>query len=508
MKEFAYLLLAASFCVVGCTDTQNPVTSKNNRPVLVLDDDDLGFGSSVLVFQSGKAYPFTFRVTDADNHDLFVSARVLNSTGSVEIGSPLDDLYTGSFHPNDVGSHTVRITVSDRIDSVSGSLSVNLGLLVATPRLSPSNEMFNGQELMLDGQQSQSPHGSISSYTWLLRNNGGVVERLVPTETGATLSNPFRWTVLAPVGQYNIGLAVTDVETQSDTSWLTFTVKNSVPVGAFQVETDPDEILEKIIVTTYEATDPDPGDSLGLAVSWRLNGTPLPAFNGFKLPTLSSKGGVQEVTQVVTDQHGGIGEFTRQVDVRGLPEARFVFPNNATSFAIINDTTITINATTSIPGHLSQGIERYVWYQRRLNGVTTPIDSGSVLNSLLFDIDHVVGVHEVGLKIVNREGLSTLILWQQLDVVNSLPEAYFEVDINCSPSGQCAFQVTLNGSTDRDPQDQLTYDWYRNCLLTDTHVATPNFGAPLDNPINSIMLIVRDQHGGEGRFTFGDACPP
>ncbi len=501
------LILLGLVLAMGCTSEENPVGSKNNKPELVIEGEGLGFGGSVFVFEEGKSYPFAVRATDADNHRIYVTARVLNNTGTVSIGEPMDNIYPGSFRPNATGEHTVRITVSDRIDSVSANLTARFGRLTAVARLTPSNQLFNLQELTLDGQQSQSPHGAITSYTWLLRNSSGVVEKLVPTETGATPANPFRWNVLAPVGQYSIGLVVADVETQSDTAWAAFTIKNSQPVGGFQVETNFEQILEKVIVTTYEADDPDPGDSLSLVVAWRLDGQTLSDFNGLRMPTIPAKGGRRQLTQVVTDQHGGVGEFTRDVDVRGMPEAHFVFPNNETSFSIINDTTFAIDGTASIAGHLSTGIEEYIWYQRPLNGQAQEISRGNILNTLSFEVMHTVGLHDIGLKIKNREGLETLILWQRLEVVNSPPTAYFELDVDCSISGQCAFNVTLNGSKDRDPFDVLTYDWYRNCELTNQHDATPGFSSTQQNPITSIMLIAKDPHGASARFVSGQACP-
>ena len=507
MKRLMYLMLAGLVLALGCSDAENPVSAKNHKPELILTGEGLGFGGDVFVYKTGKVYPFAFRATDADNHNLFVSARLIKGSGSVSIGTPEDGIYPGSFRPETEGEHTIKITVHDKIDTTSGTLNVRLGTLVAIPRLSPGTALFNGEELICDGGQSQSPHGSIQSYTWLLKNQNGVIDKLVPTESGATPSNPFRWSVLAPVGQYSVGLVVADTETQSDTTWLSFTVKNSPPVGGFQVEADFEKILEKVIVNTYEANDPDPGDSLTLTVKWRLNGQELPAFNGLRLPTLPSKGGKHQVTQVVTDQHGGVGEFTREVDVRGVPEAHFVFADGKTSFAIVNDTTTTIDGSTSIAGHLSQGIEEYVWYQRAVNGEAKEIDRGSRLNTLQFEIYHPVGLHEIGLQIKNREGLETLILWQALEVVNSPPVAYFEMQVTCSQSGQCSWRITINGSTDRDPFDQLTYDWYRNCILTNLHDPTPGFGSTLQDPINSIMLVAKDPHGGSSRFTSGQSCP-
>ena len=511
MKRLVYAVLAVLTFVVGCSQVDNPVTSKNNKPVLTLTGDGLGFGGDVLVYATGKTYPFAFSATDADNHQLFVTAQAANNSGTVTIGNPVDGVYPGSFLPNAEGQHSLRITVSDRIDSVNGTLAISLGLLVAKFRVSPTGDLQNGQELTLDGSESQSPHGAIQTFAWFLRYApDGIIEGIAETQ-----SNNFRWTVGAPIAQHQVGLVVSDVETSSDTVWAPFTVKSTPPVPNFEVEPFDDPVYETAEVDTNLTTDVDTpyGDTVALT-QWFIrmlspiaepNRRYLAAYDNVAQPVLRDlAGGDYEITLKVTDSAGLFAERTAEASVWGLPASSFALAG-VTDGKISWCKDLEADGGESSPGHRSFGIAQRVWMLQHPSGEVDTLSTGllEVLGRDLSTDDF--GDYKLGLIIRNQEGRSSAPLWLPYAVLNMPPEVVGPKYTVTGSQAGINYTVVENSShpgLDEEACDSIEYWWFVDGVEVNASEnrdnPTPTFRFPPgDLGTHVISLKVVDSKGEE-----------
>jgi len=509
MKRLLQLALACMVIALGCSQVDNTVSSKNNKPVLTLTGDGLGFGGDVFVYEAGKAYQFLFSATDADNHELFVTTRVTTGSGTVTIGNPVDGVYPGSYLPNAEGQHSLRITVSDRIDSVNGTLAISLGRLLPKFKASPTGDLLNGQELTLDARESQSPHGTIQTYTWFIKlAPDGIVE-----EIGETQSNTFRWTVGAPLAQHQVGLVVADVETSSDTAWAPITVKSTPPVPNFEVEPFDDPVYEIAEVDTNLTTDVDApyGDSVVLS-QWyirMLRPTQEPtrrylsAHDNAAQPVFRSlPGGDYEITLKVTDSAGLSAEHTEEASVWGLPASSFAF-TGVTDGKISWCKDLAADGGESTAGHRSFGIAERTWMLQHPSGDVDTLAIG-LLEVLERDLSpYPFGNYKLGLIVRNQEGRSSAPLWVPFSIVNLPPEVVgVKYTFTGNPAGR-HYVMTENAShpgVGEQSCDTIEYWWLVDGGWTgiDRSISTPgiSFG-PTDGNKHIISLRLVDSKGAE-----------
>lgn len=508
MKRLLYAALAVLTFAPACSKVDNPVNAKNTKPVLTLTGDGLGFGGDVLVYQAGKVYPFSFGASDPNNHELFITTRVTTGSGTVIIGNPVDGVYPGSYLPNAEGQHSVRITVSDRIDSVSGTLSVSLGRLVSSFIVSPTGDLLNGQELTLDARASQSPHGTIQTFTWFIKlAPDGVVEQI-----GETQSNTFRWTVGAPLSQHQIGLVVADIETSSDTAWAPITVKSTPPVPNFEVEPFDDPVYEIAEVDTNLTTDVDApyGDSVVLS-QWyirMLRPTQEPtrrylsAHDNVAQPVFRNlPGGDYEITLKVTDSAALSAERIREASVWGLPASSFAFAG-ITGGKISWCKDLVADGGESSAGHRSLGIAERIWMLQHPSGDVDTLAVG-LLEVLERDLSaDAFGDYKLGLIVRNQEGRSSAPLWVPFSIVNLPPEVVgVKYTFTGNPAGR-HYVMTENASHPGvgESCDTIEYWWLVDGGWTgiDRSISTPgiSFG-PTDGNKHVISLRLVDSKGAE-----------
>jgi len=126
MKE-RLLFLACVLILITCSSEKsgdkNPLVANNKAPVLEI----IGFEAASLVYNAEKSYEFKFKAFDENATEVSVSAKVLDSTGTVTIGNKNDaDVYTALFKPAQKGEHSIEISVTDHASTTTGMVSVLL----------------------------------------------------------------------------------------------------------------------------------------------------------------------------------------------------------------------------------------------------------------------------------------------------------------------------------------------------------------------------------------------
>lgn len=587
MKQFFIFTALCTLIVISCSDKKNvnPLTENNAAPSLQI----VGFEADTLVYVAGKVYAFEFKVTDESIQNLHVTAKVIGETGSVTIvGNTSAGLYQANFVPKKKGTHLIEISVSDGLETTTGTLSVFLGdnqnpvavilaqeierdvqnvrftyefdasqssdrdskivkevwnldgTIVENPLankfqhtftyyanyqieltvedefggansakvtidnsrplasflIRPGAEGKNGDQITLDATASTSTNGDINSYTWFRRNALQGLDIIAEVT-----ANIFRFDVNMAVGANKIGLVVDDVEGNiSDTTWVEFTVINQPPQASFTHDTE----LERIIITTNQTQDIDPGDTI--TFSWSINDSSVTDKENEKLPVFDVRGDVYQLTLTATDNHSDADSVTQTVSVPGVPEANFVFPDGVEdNFVTKNSQTVTIDGDRSIGGNESRGVDTYIWLLRPLNGATEQIATGRA-DFVILNVNHEIGDYEVGLKVTNLEGLESATTWRNLKIINSPPIAEFTCKFEAFVQA-IVYTIISNDSSDPDPNDAITYHWFLDGVeQVNVDGPKPTFSRSHDAPVNTITLKVMDSHEGVGEKSLNGGC--
>ncbi len=405
-------------------------------------------------------------------------------------GNLVEKLFTETFQFtfDYYASYRIELTVTDEHDSTNTTVqTIDNSRPIASFTVTPSAEGQNGDNITLNAANSQSPNGDITSYMWLNKTPAGRIDILNEATT-----NRFAYTLNLPVGSNAIGLVVNDAAgNTSDTTWTDFTVLNTPPEADFDAEIG----FEQIVITNNESEDIDPDDVL--TFQWYVNDSLLQNYTDQLTPTINIQGDNFVLRLDVTDNHNATTSTSANLNVPGSPVAQFLILNVNVNNETHNLETATFDATASTAGNLSNGIDRYTWFIRPQNGLSTVLaDTGAAFKEL--SIAHIVGVYEIGLIITNDEGLQSERLWQELTVLNSNPTAEFSVQSGASRSAT----VSSNNSMDIDPEQTINYFWFIDGIedVAKRSIKLPIWtGLPLGQ--RTIMLRVEDNAGGSAELT-------
>lgn len=410
-------------------------------------------------------------------------------------GNLVEKLFTETFQFtfDYYASYRIELTVTDEHDSTNTTVqTIDNSRPIASFTVTPSAEGQNGDNITFNAANSQSPNGDITSYMWLNKTPAGRIDILNEATT-----NRFAYTLNLPVGSNAIGLVVNDAAgNTSDTTWVELTILNTAPEARFNADT----ALEQIIITDNQSKDIDPDDVL--TYEWYANDSLLPAYTGQLTPTITIRGDIYTLRLDVTDSQNETTSATESLSVPGLPESNFAITNVNQSNETFNLETVILDASASIAGNESRGIDRYTWFIRPQNGLSTVLaDTGAAFKEL--KIAHTVGVYEIGLVITNDEGVKSERVNQNMTVLNSNPTAEFSVQSGASRSAT----VSSNNSTDIDPGQTINYFWFIDLIdgkleedESKRSIEFPTWtGLPLGQ--RTIMLRVEDNAGGSAELT-------
>ncbi len=386
---------------------------------------------------------------------------------------------------NYYADYAITLTITDEHGATStSSMTIDNSRPEAVFQILPDNETGNGEEITLNASGSASPQGRIEQYEWLLSSPENDLNVLAQVTTSI-----FRTELLTPVGDNRVGLIVTDQEgSQSDTVWAQLQVVNTAPQALFACTS----ALEQISVTSNTSSDIDPGEVL--TFRWLLDGMEMPEYDNQATPTLAVLGGIYDITLQVTDSHGDTGEFTKQqLTVPGLPVANFVFNGLDENGGAKNATSVTLDAGTSEAGEGGRRIDRYSWHWRPVGGSAVVLSDTSA-PLLRVDLNHPVGDYEIGLDVVNDNGLTSLREWQLFSVANSPPVPAFHAGVSIGRT----ISVSSNNSFDIDPDQTIDFTW-----LVDGEIDSASEGVRLPRwtglsvGSHTITLRVTDSAGGQ-----------
>lgn len=475
-----FLSILTLLLVVSCSDKKesNPLSAKNSPPSLEI----IGFVSETLTFIENSKYAFEFKVTDKEDNSLTVSAKSNDSSGVVEMqGTSSEGIYNANYTPFRKGQHIIEITVSDGLEKVNGNLTVNFIENNALLIIIPDNNIKNGDQIVFDGSRSSDVSGTIKKYYWFLESAGN------RTLLQVGESNTFNYTVHTRVGTNQAGLMVEDLAGNlSDTSWVAFEVDNQEPIADFEYATD----FLKITITKNNSTDFDPFDEV--EYRWLINDIEQTDARNKNTPffSLESAGDVSLKLQVL-DKNGGMNEQEENISVQGgQPNAVLNVPNSTTNGRSL----ILDGSGSNAPGDVA--ITKYYFYL--LDNGQQLLSSGS--NQMFtFTEKLLVGNHEFGLIVENANSLQSNMAKEDVEYRNTDPLANFELDAEIEK-----IIVTSNTSSDIDPGDQLTYNWFVNSEIKSTDQA-PQFDLAAGD--YTITLRVSDSYGGDGEKVVAIGVP-
>ncbi len=459
----------------------------NNAPVAVIEYQQLSRDIP------NRNFTYEFDGSKSLDKDSPLVKAIWDLDGTVVESTP-DQKLTHTF--NYYADYKIELTVEDQLGATNkASITIDNSLPLASFAIRPAAEARNGEQVTLDASGSFSPHADIASYKWLSRPRGGGLNVLAEVT-----QNIFRYDVSMPVGNNAVGLVVQDAEgNTSDSTWVTLSVVNQPPEVEFSFTT----ALEKITVTANPTRDIDAGDSLSFA--WFLNGARLTDQDDILLPVFDVRGDLYQLTLTATDNHGASASANKNVSVPGVPEAHFVFPDSVEdNFGARNGRILIIDGRGSIAGNESRGIDDYTWFLRPAGQPSTTIGQGRA-NSVAIDMNHPLGEYEVGLKVTNSEGSESNTTWKNMVVLNSDPTADFTCEFQAFQQA-IVYRIQGNDSSDPDPDDTLTYQWFLDGVEQTETVPTPTFTRSHTDFVTTITLRVSDSHGGSGEKSVDGAC--
>ena len=481
--------IAASDGLETTTGVLNVNVGDNRSPVAVI--------AVRTVERDLSAQEFTYEFDASLSFDKDQGDRIVKASWDLD-GNPEEStitqkvIKTFDYYAN----YEIKLTVEDSFGAATTtSMVIDNSLPLASFEIRPTSQARNGDNVTLDGSDSISPRAEIISYKWLSRH--ATVGTNVLTELTESV---YRYLVEMPVGNNDIGLIVHDEEGSiSDTTWGVLTVLNRPPDVNFTFTT----ATEQIIVTESQVSDQDMGDVVTLM--WYLDGVRLPEFDDASTPVINVRGAVYQLTLTAMDDHGAASSATKTVSVPGLPEADFLFPDDIEdNYEAHNGITLLVDGSSSIAGNESRGVETYIWTLRPEGDVAVIVAQGRS-STLSLPLSHELGDYEIGLKIINREGVESSTISKSMTIVNSPPVAAFTCDFQAFTTA-IVYRILSNTSSDPDPGEVFTYRWFLDGVEQAHTGATPTFTRSHTEFVNEVKLVVEDTHGGVGEKSVDDGC--
>ena len=205
------------------------------------------------------------------------------------------------------GDFTVTVTVTDDDgDAGSDGLMVVVTVVPNEPPIAnagPDQTVSEGDTVFLAGTDSEDPDGDIIQFDWDF-GDGGVGQ-------GATVSH-----VYPENGAFTVTLTVTDNEGATGNDTALVTVVNVAPIVKGGADQDADEGDTVGISATF--TDPSAADTHIATIDWddgSLDTVIDPAFSPLSASHVYTDDGTFFVTVTITDNDGGFGSDTLEVDV-------------------------------------------------------------------------------------------------------------------------------------------------------------------------------------------------
>jgi YD repeat-containing protein len=191
------------------------------------------------------------------------------------------------------------------------------------------NPADTGQTVTLNASASSDPDGTIAKYEWDLDGNGSY-----ETDTGATATTT---KVYATAGTVNVGLRVTDNNSQTATVGHTVTVQNRPPAASFTVTPSPANTRQTVTFNGSGSSDPD---GTITKYEWDLDGngsyetntaasaTTTKVFTATAAPTLGLR---------VTDSNNATATTTRTLTVNSGYRAAILATTGISDFWRLDD---------------------------------------------------------------------------------------------------------------------------------------------------------------------------
>ncbi|AZH26006.1 PKD domain-containing protein [Haloplanus aerogenes] len=287
------------------------------------------------------------------------------------------------------GKYEVTLSVTDEhggTDTATKSINIEGG--------SPPTAQFDvtpdspttGEEITLDGSDSDDPDGTIEQYQWRVRRGTEVMRK----GTGAT------FTFSGSPGTYEITLIVTDDSGQTDKAGRSVTVEDSqAPTAAFDITPAEPVAGEEVTLDASESDDPDGAIQ---EYSWEIRQKPFqnPELDSGEVITRTFSKGTYAVTLIVSDDDGKTGRTTETLTVAaGSKRPIAMFDVTPASPREGDDITVDAGDSEDPDGT----IEEYQW---RIERDATTVASGSG-ETFTFTAD-TDGTHDIEFTVTDNDG--------------------------------------------------------------------------------------------------------
>lgn len=436
----------------GGSDSSTPVqVSENHAPIANVADLPTQFIlGQLLHFDAGAS-------SDTDDDPLSYQWSIVDKDGNSLLldSSSIQEL---TFLPPTASQYQLTLIVNDG-NSNSEPYLFTFTVEEAANIIADAGAKQNvkvADIVTLNGVSSESQHGTINQYQWLLLEK--------PTQSQALINNADAViaTFTADIaGSYIVQLMIVDELNNNDSIQVSIDAsvqnQNSAPVAIINADKLNIQVGQQALLDGRASTDADVGDTL--TYQWQLttpSGSQAVLNTTDKIDTMFNADVVGDytITLISSDQSSSSEPVTQTItaSVSNLPPIAVAGPNQ---IATIGQTVLLNGSASSDPegDNLS-----YTWKLfGRPSGSTTLLSNDEQVEAS-FVVD-AAGKYLIALKVF--DGQATSILRRssvvQIDVEDTLKPNAVISSVSTAQVGQ---SINLDASLSSDPRElNLTYDW-------------------------------------------------
>jgi PKD repeat protein len=335
---------------------------------------------------------------------------------------------------DNIGSYDITLTVTDDDGAKSTtSISVEVTAVNQPPVASYAITPTSGEAPLvvnMDGSSSSDPDGSIENYLWDFGDGS--------TGNGVTATKTFN-----NAGTFTVTLTVTDDNgaSASISNEVTVTSTNVSPLASFTASPTSGEAPLTVNVDASVSSDPD-----GTIVQYNWDFGNGITDNKKVASVTYNNAGSYTITLVVTDNDGGTGTISLQIEVSPANQPPIpVFTSNLTS----GKAPLTIELDASESSDSDGTITSYDWDFG--NGT----NSSGLNTQVTYDMP---GTYTITLTLVDNDGaIASVSKNIQVNDANIPPVANF---VASPTSGKSPLTISLDASGSNDADGSVvSYDW-------------------------------------------------
>jgi PKD repeat protein len=386
---------------------------------------------------SGEApFEVTFDASSSNAVDGTIASYSWNfGDGSTESGST-KAIVNHTF--NIAKQYTITLTVTNT-HGVSNSTTQVINTLNSAPSahltVTPSDENYSTESIVLDGSNSTDPNGSVKRYLWSYRKN------LVVTELGETSNSRFSISEELPIGSLQFALRV--VDNNNDTSEVfydNYTILNAEPISEIVLNKASGQAP---LTVNFDASNSyDPSNNQSITYQWYLNDNLVSnkILDNVEIAAV----GTHELRLVVTDVYNASSTSSKQITVNSNAPVS-LFSKNKSNGRVPE--LITFNANSSSDPDQGDYIAQYSWNFGDGNTITGN-DKIQVSHEYLSE-----GTFTVTLTVTDNFGLKHTSS-QSVNIAGGILPSDFTI----SPESSAKSGEILNFTASTNAN--LTYHWY------------------------------------------------